>query len=257
MSRRDTIIVAVLLNTGLLAVLFMMAINTDDDRINPPSDVQQLAVATPEPVKVPVETDTHVIAMAAPVTSSQANSGDELDNVLKDYAANIPPQTIVLDDDNADTIEKEPLPQVEPKAEVKPEKATAEKSTTSGSDKTVDVAVKKGDSLDKIARANNTTVDAIKKASNLKNDKLKVGQVLKVPVGSKKADTKPVAAKKEKEETKLVAAAETEYYTIQKGDNPWKIAKQFKVKFDDLLKLNNLDEEKARNLKVGDKIRVK
>lgn len=251
MSRRDTIIVAVLLNTGLLAVLFMMAINTDDG-LTPPSDVQQVATATPEPIKVPVETDTHVIAMATPLTT-QATSGDELDNVLKDYAANIPPQTIVLDDDNADTIEKEP--QVETKPEVKPEKATAEKTSTNSTDKTVDVAVKKGDSLDKIARANGTTVDAIKKASNLKNDKLKVGQVLKVPVGSKKSESKPVAVKKE--ENKLVASSEVEYYTIQKGDNPWKIAKQFKVKFDDLLKLNNLDEEKARNLKVGDKIRVK
>lgn len=255
MSRRDTIIVAVLLNTGLLAVLFMMAINTDDDRLNPPSDVQQLAVANPEPTKVPVETDTHIIAMATPMTS-QATSGDELDNVLKDYAANIPPQTIVLDDDNADAIEKEPVTQVEAKPESKPDKVATEKTSTSSSDKTVDVAVKKGDSLDKIARANNTTVDAIKKASNLKNDKLKVGQVLKVPVGSKKSESKPVTAKKE--EPKLVAvASETEFYTIQKGDNPWKIAKQYKVKFDDLLKLNNLDEEKARNLKVGDKIRVK
>lgn len=254
MSRRDTIIVAVLLNTGLLAVLFMMAINTDDDRLSPPSEVQQMAAANPEPIKVPIETDTHVIAMATPATT-QGTSGDELDNVLKDYAANMPPQTIVLDDDNADSIEKEPVP-VEPKEEIKPEKATAEKPTaTASSGKTVDVAVKKGDSLDKIARSNGTTVEAIKKASNLKNDKLKVGQVLKVPVGSKKAETKPVAAKKE--EPKVVASNEIEYYTIQKGDNPWKIAKQYKVKFDDLLKLNNLDEEKARNLKVGDKVRVK
>ena len=44
---------------------------------------------------------------------------------------------------------------------------------------------------------------------------------------------------------------------MKKGDNPWKIAKQFNVRFEDLLKMNNLDEERARNMKIGDKIRVK
>lgn len=47
------------------------------------------------------------------------------------------------------------------------------------------------------------------------------------------------------------------YYIVKGGDNPWKIAKQFQVNFDDILRLNNLDEEKARNMKIGDRIRVK
>jgi LysM repeat protein len=77
---------------------------------------------------------------------------------------------------------------------------------------------------------------------------LKIGQVLQIPVVQNNRPTisLPVVAE----------ASETEYYVIKSGDNPWKIAKQFHVKFDDLLKLNNLDEEKARNLKIGDKIRI-
>jgi LysM repeat protein len=57
----------------------------------------------------------------------------------------------------------------------------------------------------------------------------------------------------------MAAPAQTEvvYYTIKGGDNPWKIAKQYGVNVDDLLKLNGLNDERAKNLKPGDKIRVK
>jgi peptidoglycan endopeptidase LytF len=47
------------------------------------------------------------------------------------------------------------------------------------------------------------------------------------------------------------------YYVVKSGDSPWKIAKQFNVKPEDILQLNHLDEEKARNLKIGDRIRIK
>lgn len=58
--------------------------------------------------------------------------------------------------------------------------------------------------------------------------------------------------KKEAEPT-----AEISYHIIKSGDNPWKIAKQYNVKYEDILRLNQLDEAKARNLKIGDRIRVK
>ena len=49
-----------------------------------------------------------------------------------------------------------------------------------------DVTIKRGDALEKIARANGTTVEAIMKANNSKNDRLRIGQILKVPVGDNK-----------------------------------------------------------------------
>ena len=136
--------------------------------------------------------------------------------------------------------------------------------------KTVEVTVKKGVSLDKIAKANGTTIKAIKSANDLKTDRLDIGQVLRVPVGAKKAKAdKPVAkadkatkkadkaATKEIAENKPASTSDTEFYTIKTGDNPWEIAKKFNIKVSDFLKLNNLDEEKTRNLKVGEKVRVK
>jgi LysM repeat protein len=118
----------------------------------------------------------------------------------------------------------------------------------------VDVTVKRGDALEKIARANGTTVSAIKKANNLKSEKLTIGQILKIPVNNAKVK---VAAKPKTTPKADVGAADAEYYTIKSGDNPWKLAKQFHVDYEDLLKLNNLDEDKAKNLKIGDRIRIK
>jgi peptidoglycan endopeptidase LytF len=131
--------------------------------------------------------------------------------------------------------------------------------------KIVEVTVKKGDSLDKIAKANGTTIKAIKTENDLKTDRLDIGQVLRVPVGTKKAKADKVAkaekaaAKETKDakDSKAVASGDTEFYTIKNGDNPWKIAKKFNIKVSEFLKLNDLDEDKARNLKVGEKVRVK
>jgi LysM repeat protein len=50
---------------------------------------------------------------------------------------------------------------------------------------------------------------------------------------------------------------EPEYYIVKSGDNPWTIARKFHIKFEDLLRLNNLDQEKAKNLKIGQKLRIK
>jgi peptidoglycan DL-endopeptidase LytF len=253
MNRRDTIIIAVLLNAALLAILFVMAINNDDNSVmDPAGNTHVIADVT----ETPLPPSQEIITLSA--SSPQVNtppSGDEIDQALKQYANN--PELILVDDE-AEPTDKEPLELPAPITTTPPQNPEPPPSTQHP--QVVDVTVKKGDALEKIARANNTTVDAIKKANNLTNNKLSIGQVLKVPVNTKKASTataqsKSSATKESKD--KAVAMADPEFYTIKSGDNPWKIAKQFHVKFDELLKMNNLDEEKARNLKVGDKIRVK
>lgn len=52
-------------------------------------------------------------------------------------------------------------------------------------------------------------------------------------------------------------APSSSLYVVRPGDNPWKIAKQFHISFEKLLELNQLDEAKARNLKVGQTLRIK
>jgi LysM repeat protein len=48
-----------------------------------------------------------------------------------------------------------------------------------------------------------------------------------------------------------------DYYTVKVGDNPWMIAMKHHLKLEELLKLNGLNEEKARKLKPGDRLRIK
>jgi peptidoglycan DL-endopeptidase LytF len=195
MSRRDTILVAVLINAGLLALLFMIAINPDEER---GFDKAPLIVEAPE-IQEKVE-------LAAPAALVEV----EMDKVLQEVA--------------------EPPVQAD-------QKKTDEKQH-------VTITVKRGDMLERIARANGTTVQRLKQLNQLQDERIEIGQLLRVPVSSTKEEEVP---RKEENE---------EFYTIKNGDNPWKIAKQFNVRFDDLLQLNQLDEEKARKLKAGDKIRV-
>ena len=53
-----------------------------------------------------------------------------------------------------------------------------------------------------------------------------------------------------------VEEAGPEYYTIKVGENPWAIALRHNMKLDELLRLNGLNEEKARKLRPGDRLRI-
>ncbi len=53
-----------------------------------------------------------------------------------------------------------------------------------------------------------------------------------------------------------VKQKEESYYIVKKGDSPWSIAMKNNLKLDDLIKLNNLDNEKAKKLRPGDKLRI-
>jgi peptidoglycan DL-endopeptidase LytF len=113
----------------------------------------------------------------------------------------------------------------------------------------IEVRVKKGDALEKIARAHHTTVVDIMKLNQLSSTRLSIGQVLKIQPGQSKVENPTAPASNPNEAT-------SKYYTVRSGDNPWTIAVKNHMKLDDLLKLNGLNEEKARRLKPGDQIRI-
>lgn len=231
MSRRDTIIVAVLVNTGLLGVLFMMALHTDVETpaeryTQGSSDInrhEEVAI-----VEQPVEQkEARVVEAEGP--------RDEIDQVLEKYsvktAAPIGVTTQRQDNPNELTLppQRNLLAGEEPKF--------------------VEVTVKRGDYLEKIAKANGTTVSEIKRFNNLSSSRIDIGQILRIPIQNRMSAKKETAS--------VSVPRDPEYYTLQSGDNPWKIAKKYRVGFNDLLKMNDLDEEKARNLKPGDVLRVR
>ena len=230
MSRRDTIIIAVLLNAGLLIVLFATSLKSDKAEEEPSaitvlasnqSEVKDLA---PPPSMAPV---------VAPATQ------DPVDRVIEHY---VTPQVATTEQQNPNFLADlqamgTPAASPEPAAAAPQQPAAPQASYK-------EVRVKKGDVLERIARQNHVSVSEIMKANQLTSTRLKIGQVLKIP-----ANAAPKAAS-------AATASGAQYYTIKPGDNPWTIAVKHHMKVEDLLKLNNMDEQKAKRLKAGDKIRI-
>ena len=80
----------------------------------------------------------------------------------------------------------------------------------------------------------------------MKTTIIRIGQILKIPSVEKNATRK---VKK--------AVVNGEYYTVKPGDNPWTIAMKHNIKVEDLLKMNDLNKEKAKKLRPGDKLRIR
>jgi LysM repeat protein len=177
-----------------------------------------------------------------------------VDNVLKYY--NAPSSQPIVVNSQPETYMPEPIviqPQAAEEEIVEPEEAASQEHL-------VEVKVKKGDTLEKIAKANKTTISALRKANQLTSERLSIGQVLKIPTketATQVAQVEQPKVEAKPEPKKEAQAAEPVYHIVKSGDSPWKIAKQYGVKYDEILRLNNMNEEKARSLKIGDRIRVK
>lgn len=121
--------------------------------------------------------------------------------------------------------------------------------------------VKSGDTLTKLAAFYNVTLDDLEKANTLKHGAiLQPRQTLNIPSGkavSKVLPTRTEVAKVEAAKRLEVAKMETakkpevvkpaavlKSYTVKKGDNPVGIARELKVSYDELLKLNGITDPK-------------
>lgn len=242
MSRRDTIIIAVLVNAGILLVLFALAMPSKEQ----PEKALSGAL---EVVESPKQAESEVILAEA--RSEKAVPLDEIDQVLSEWNehSSIAPAAIEAGEEDGQSVTY-----TLETAEVK--ETVAAKDADTKAEKTLEVVVKKGDALDKIARAHGTTASDIMKLNHLSSTKLQIGQVLVVPDNGK-AKTK-TASKTKASKAKTEAKSEKgEYYTVKSGDNPWTIANKNHIKLDELLKLNDLNEDTAKKLKPGDKIRIK
>lgn len=232
MSRRDTIIIAVLVNAALLMILFATAIRTED----PAKEIQkknkqgaELAVRPPTRPTLPVQ-----------------------DELLNEFITSVP----TLADSGGESVfpyeetEIVAIPAQAPPAN-RSSQPIASLTPASSVEQFVSITVKKGDFLEKIAKANNTTVASIMKASNLSSTQLKIGQVLKIPLTQ--GDKTPAAPQSSAPQS----AVSGEYYIVKEGDNPWLIASRNKINLEELLRLNGLDDQKAKHLRPGDRLKIR
>lgn len=241
MSRRDTIIVAVLVNAALILILFATAVKSDDSE------------KTLKP--------TH-LAQNSKIKSLESPLQEDLLSELNQYVSTVPTfgdpveEEIFFPEESTVAFAIAPPPQE--REIVIPKKEESSQST-------VTVTVKKGDFLEKIAKANNSSVSAIMKANQLASTQLKIGQVLKIPVkngassevaSSSTTQTTQKPAAEVKPKPSAVSSGE-DFYVVKEGDNPWLISSRNHLKLEELLRLNGLDEQKARRLRPGDRLRIR
>jgi|GEM_PF-1886428 len=95
--------------------------------------------------------------------------------------------------------------------------------------------------------------------SNILRNGMPTSQAMILGSDEERSFVEPIAIplSAEREVQKEAKRPEPMYYVMKSGDSPWKIAKQLGINYEEILRLNQLDEEKARKLKVGDRIRVK
>ncbi|HAZ15729.1 MAG TPA: hypothetical protein DCY54_03750 [Parachlamydiales bacterium] len=260
MNRRDLIIISALINAGLLIILFATALKTDSDVPAAALPQEPMALAAPEVKPLPEQESPKVAA------------GDEVDRVLKEFAArtlaqqgasspNAPAQTPPADSSSvvspftpiavtqapSENLDGLPSPHEEFSSSysppVSPPGPLASRASLDGKK----IRVKKGDYLDKIARLHGCSVGDIMRLNHLTTTQLKIGQLLMLPEKKKSVSAQHPQS----------VPAKAHYYVVKQGDNPAKIAKKHHLNLNELLRLNNLNEESARQLKPGDQLRIR
>lgn len=142
----------------------------------------------------------------------------------------------------------EPSPVLIPVTPATPVTPVTEVTTNLGT-----YAVVKGDSLVKIARMHQVTLLELRSANNLKNDNLKIGQLINIPsIGKKQAVISAVTVAKVAPASGVKTGVSE--YKVAAGDTLWKIAKTFNTQPSQIAKLNGITD--PSKLKVGSTIKV-
>lgn len=107
-----------------------------------------------------------------------------------------------------------------------------------GNDNYITYTVEAGDSLSKLARVYNTTVDEIKRINNLTSNTIVIGEELLLPNNKQEEVPEDV---------------DTSLYVVKRGDSLWKIARDFNITVDEIISLNNLE---TINLQIGQTLKI-
>ena len=227
MRVKETIIIASVANSCLLLVLFISAITSKSDvAIESTKNIivkNENQKVLENIVQIDLQKDQKII--------SQNIKNNVLENI-KEVANNqkITDEKVVYK-----------LPEINKKIEE--EKKVLNK-----------IVVKSGDSLDKIAKRYHLSVAEIIKINELKSSFLRIGQVLMIPENFGKIVKNNTVKKTIQKKENVISG---KIYKVKPGDNPYTIAMKHHMKVSELLKLNNLNEAKARRLRPGDKLKIR
>ncbi|MBQ9600644.1 MAG: LysM peptidoglycan-binding domain-containing protein [Neisseriaceae bacterium] len=171
-------------------------------------------------------------------THHKVASGETLFSIAKQYNLNINELAAANDIKKDGNLKAgQTLKIAFSKADIKTDKTDKDKKEKA----TSVYQVKKGDTLDSIAKRHNMTQNELATLNNIKGSNIQAGQELKI-VSSKAEKNKTAASKKEK-----VPAT----YEVKKGDTLDSIAKRYQLDVNDLKRLN-----KGSGIKAGQKIKL-
>ncbi len=115
--------------------------------------------------------------------------------------------------------------------------------------------VRSGDMLGSIASRYHVSVANLKSWNGLHSDRISVGQKLKIYGKGAKVPTTASNNSSQTSTTPQKTDPTYEYYTVQQGDTPAKIAAKYNgVSANDIIKLNGVDPSKLR---VGQKLKIR
>ena len=239
MNKKDIVVISVLVNAGLLVILLISALTSRESYLVS-SSAKVASDILQKDAKGMVET---TVAEEGFALSTEENLG------LEGVVHQLPEAAFAPVENNESVTMDLTMPQEmkndqETSAETSVLAETVLPAAEKSEVKCIEIKVKGGDSLDRLARRYHVTIKEIQKANNLSNSFLKQGQSLKIPVTTGRA-------------AKIEKSSGSRYYTVKPGESPWTIAMKHHLKVGDLLKMNNLDNRKAKRLRPGDKLRVR
>jgi N-acetylmuramoyl-L-alanine amidase len=191
----------------------------------------------------PVHTESSSTKPAAAVVFYKVRKGDSLDKIARKHDTTIGTLLKLNNMKLKDPLyvgrmvrvaaREKDIAEAEKSTDAKAANTGVDASSAKGTHAVALYKVKKGDSLDKIAKKHNTTIGTLLKLNNMKiTEALYIGRKLKIPdTGNiKENGKKPVVAKSTK----------TYIYKVKKGDTLDKIARKFKVSVVEVRRLNKI-----------------
>ena len=120
---------------------------------------------------------------------------------------------------------------------------------------TVSYTVVRGDTLSKIARRFNASVNTIKAANNKNSDLIRVGEKLTIPLNSNSSGSTQASSTTQSSSASTSVNLEgSEFHVVKPGEYPGTIARQYGMTASELLAINGITD--PRKIQVGQKLKV-
>ena len=174
--------------------------DTTVDELKKLNNLTSNALSIGQILKVPSEEEEET-----PVNYYTVKRGDSLYSIAQKYNTTVN-ELVALNNLNSTTLQIGDILKI-------PTEESNEQDVTGST-----YTVKAGDSLYSIAQKYGTTVEELKRLNNLTSNTLSIGQVLRIPTTSPSVN----------------------YYTVQRGDSLYSIAKKFNTTVDKLKAANNM-----------------